>query len=112
MIETSTADRIAVVLHALGESTRLMILRELIPSEMCVNEVATAVHRPVVNVSHHLGVLRNANLVTCERRGRQRVYAINPDLFTPAADGSAVFGFDGVRVVLAAPDRPAKKRKK
>jgi DNA-binding transcriptional ArsR family regulator len=112
MIESPTADRIAVVLHALGESTRLMILRDLIPGELCVNEIATAVQRPVVNISHHLGVLRNANLVTCERRGRQRIYAINPELFTPAADGSAVFQFDGVRVVLAAPERGTKKRKK
>lgn len=107
MIDAPTADRIATVFHALGESTRLLIIRELISGAMCVNAIAKAVGRPVVNVSHHLGVMRNAGVVTCERSGRERVYAINPDLFT-LKGLQAVLVFEGVRVLMAAPNKGQK----
>jgi DNA-binding transcriptional ArsR family regulator len=103
MIDVTTADRIAVVMHALGESTRLLILRDLVAGGLPVGEIAATVKRPVVNVSHHLGILRNAGVLTCERRGRQRIYALNPDLVSQKPDGRTVLKFDGVTVVLTAP---------
>ena len=37
----------------------------------------------VVNVSHHLGVLRHAGVVLDEKQGRFVVYRLHPDVFHP-----------------------------
>ena len=110
MIDATTAGRIATVMSALGESTRLLILRDLVAGgAMPVGEIAASVERPVVNVSHHLGILRNAGVLLCERRGRHRMYSVNPDLFSKKGEGPAVITFDGVKVVLTAPSKSRKK---
>jgi DNA-binding transcriptional ArsR family regulator len=111
MIDPTTATRMATVLHALGESTRLRLIHVLTAGEHSVNALASAVDCPVVNVSHHLGVLRNAGVLTVEKRGRQRVYALSADLFHHGPDGAlGEFRFDGCRVVLAGP--PGGKKRK
>jgi DNA-binding transcriptional ArsR family regulator len=112
MIDPTIAARIAVVLHALGESTRLRLIRVLTAGEHSVNALAAAVDCPVVNVSHHLGVLRNAGVLTVEKRGRQRVYALSADLFHDGLDGVlGEFRFDGCRVMLNGVPGGGKKRK-
>jgi ArsR family transcriptional regulator len=40
----------------------------------------------VVNVSHHLGVLRHAGLVQDEKQGRFVVYRLHPEVFHPDRD--------------------------
>ena len=112
MIDPTIAARIATILHALGESTRLRLIRVLTAGEQSVNALAAAVGSPVVNVSHHLGVLRNAGVLTVEKRGRQRVYALSADLFHNGQDGVlGEFRFDGCRVVLNGVHLGGKKRK-
>lgn len=111
MIEPQTAARIADVLHALGEPTRLRLIRQLLDAERGVNELAAAVAAPVVTVSHHLGVLLAAGVVGVERRGRFRIYSLSSAMFRRrAANGPAAFEFAGCRVVLNG--EPAGKRKK
>lgn len=112
MIDPTTAARIATLLHALGESTRLRLIRVLTAGEQSVNALAAAVGSRVVNVSHHLGVLRNAGVLTVEKRGRQRVYALSADLFRDGPNGAlGEFRFDGCRVVLNGIHPSGKKRK-
>ena len=40
----------------------------------------------MVNVSHHLNVLRRAGLLTSQKSGRQVIYSINPEVLA-GADG-------------------------
>jgi len=54
-------------LAAIGEPTRLTIIR---------TELAKACKSEVVNVSHHLGVMRAAGLVKCDRDGRFMRYSL------------------------------------
>ncbi len=65
---------------AMGDKTRLTILRHLFKSEMCVTDLARALKMDAPRVSFHLTRLRFAKLVVDERRGQRVVYRINPDV--------------------------------
>lgn len=67
----------AIKLKALAQSTRLRITQELLSSERSVTQLCHLLGEPMVNVSHHLGVLRQAELVNWEVQGREIVYSLN-----------------------------------
>ncbi len=77
-MKPSATDRRAEAawIAAIGEPTRLAIIRILIGGEKTVTELARACEAEVVNVSHHLGVMRAARLVKCERDGRFMRYSL------------------------------------
>jgi DNA-binding transcriptional ArsR family regulator len=62
--------------EALGDPNRRQILRMLAANEQSVGRLAAEfeISRPAV--SRHLRLLREAGLVSEERRGRQRVYRL------------------------------------
>ena len=72
------ARRSEAALDAIGDPTRRAILRALSASPQTVGGLAESlpVSRPAV--SQHLKVLRNAGLVTVEKRGTRAVHAIDP----------------------------------
>jgi ArsR family transcriptional regulator len=61
---------------AVGEPTRIAVIRTLSTGEKTVTELAKACNAEVVNVSHHLGIMRAAGLVKCERDGRFMRYSL------------------------------------
>lgn len=66
---------------ALSDPTRLNLVLLLRDSEsLCVCDLTTYLNQPQPTVSRHLSHLKNAGLVTSERRGTWMWYAINPDL--------------------------------
>lgn len=73
-------DRCAELLGALAAPERLQIVRILRGGPKTVSELAELVGSAVVNVSHHLGVLRHAGLVQNERKGRCIVYSLSPEV--------------------------------
>lgn len=73
---------------ALGDPTRRRILELLSEGEMSAGDIAAHFDMAKPSVSHHLNILKNAGLVTDERRGQ------NIDYGSPARpdadfDGSA-----------------------
>ena len=66
-------------LKALGEESRLRILRLLLERPHSVGEIATAISLTSYNASKHLRILKEAGLVEMEKNAQQRVYAIAPD---------------------------------
>lgn len=66
----------AAFLAALAEPTRLALVRALAAGEQSVTALAAAVGAEMVNVSHHLGVLRAAGVVTATKDGRFVRYAL------------------------------------
>lgn len=66
-------------LDALGVGTRRAILARLAdgPLPVCLIARSFAISRPAV--SQHLRVLKRADLVIDQSRGRRRLYALNPD---------------------------------
>jgi DNA-binding transcriptional ArsR family regulator len=74
--------RIAEVLKAMAEPLRLQLLSLLLEGERCVGELVRETAGSQANVSKHLGVLRQAGLVSCRRDGHSIHYSIDdPALF-------------------------------
>lgn len=72
-------------LKALADPDRLRIVNVLFAGEKNVSDLATELDIEIVNVSHHLGVLRNAGLVRVERQGRFMIYSLAPDVRSSSA---------------------------
>lgn len=67
----------AKVIKALGHPARLMIVDELSSrGERCVCELTELVGTDMSTVSRHLSQLKNAGLVTDEKRGTQVYYRL------------------------------------
>lgn len=63
----------------LGDSTRAKILCALDQHEMCVCDLASLLQMTKSAISHQLGALRQANLVTNRRDGKNVFYALADD---------------------------------
>ncbi len=68
--------RIADVLKAMADPTRLKILHCIHNGERCVSDVLEVVGGSQANVSKHLSVLKRAGLVDCRRSGLNVYYRI------------------------------------
>jgi len=68
-------------LKALGDPTRLAIVALLVRREHCVCDLMTALALPQSTCSHHLGVLKRADLVRDRRGGDARwaYYSLVPE---------------------------------
>lgn len=84
MDDALESDRCARLLKAMADRERLKIVQCLREGPKNVGQIAGMLGAEVVNVSHHLGVLRQAGLVLDERQGRFIVYRLHPDVFQPA----------------------------
>lgn len=74
----SAASRLDSVFHALSDSTRRSILRDVASREKTVGEIAEPYRVSLAAVSKHLKVLERAHLITREKRGSFQFVRINP----------------------------------
>lgn len=77
----------ARVLGLLSHSTRLNIVLLLAHGSATVTEICEHLELSQSNVSHHLGILRNAGLLADEREGQWVVYRIHVSAWRRLADG-------------------------
>ncbi|MCL2423203.1 MAG: metalloregulator ArsR/SmtB family transcription factor [Micrococcales bacterium] len=90
-IDADAATAVATVLKALADPLRLRMLSFVAASpgqQACVCDLMTLTDLSQPTVSHHLKVLRDVGVLTCERRGTWVWYSV-------AADRH-----DAVRVIL------------
>ena len=67
-------------MKALSDEKRLLALAILKRrKEACGCELQAALDLTHATVSHHMGVLCDAGLVTCERRGKWAYYKVTPE---------------------------------
>jgi ArsR family transcriptional regulator len=64
---------------ALADDTRQRILTMLLEGEKCVGDIVAAFDMSQPTISHHLSILKQLNLVTSRKEGKQVFYAINQD---------------------------------
>ena len=80
-IDEAAAAALAQVFKALGDPVRLRLL-SLIGAhqggEVCVCDLTTAFELTQPTISHHLKVLREAGIITSERRGTWVYYRLVP----------------------------------
>src|SRR5580704_4879937 len=114
MMEFSHARKVAGMLAALAEPTRLQIAYHLASGPHHVSQLAELVGAPMVNMSHHLGVMRQAGLLDDEKQGRKVVYRFRPSIFTAGGDSGVLctLAIGPFRVILREDDAPPPKKKK
>ena len=66
----------AKIIKAMAHPSRLFIIEELSKHERCVSELTEMIGADASTVSKHLSVLKNAGLVTDEKRGNSIFYSL------------------------------------
>jgi ArsR family transcriptional regulator, arsenate/arsenite/antimonite-responsive transcriptional repressor len=68
------------LLSALADPVRLSFVRQLVATDcICACDFSECCDVSQPTISHHLKVLRDAGVVTSERRGTNVVYSLAPD---------------------------------
>jgi DNA-binding transcriptional ArsR family regulator len=75
-----------VVLHALTDPHRRVMVEALCEREATAGELCALVPIAQPGASRHLAVLREAGLVDVRQEGRQRVYSLRPDALSEITD--------------------------
>lgn len=69
------------VFKALADQNRRKILDRLKQKDMSVSELLEHFHITQASLSHHLDILKRANLVIAERKGQFMYYSLNTSVF-------------------------------
>ena len=75
------------IFKALGDSTRLRIIKMLSLREMCVCEVMVAIGLTQPNASHHLNILERVGIIKKIRRGKWTFYKLLKPKIAAFIDG-------------------------
>lgn len=73
------------VFKAISDPSRRKLLKLLQRGSKPAGELAEAFDMTKGSLSHHFNVLKAADLVRCERRGRRIVYSLNTSVFEDVA---------------------------
>lgn len=76
----------ADICKTLADTTRLMILHELRKGEVSVGHLASSLDLPQSNISRHLAVLRERDIVLSRRDGTTVYYSIASPQIAQACD--------------------------
>ena len=75
-------DHVAAAFTALGQTTRLELVRTLLfvgPSGLAAGDIASRLNVPPSSLSFHLKALEQAGLIAATRQGRSLIYAVQID---------------------------------
>jgi ArsR family transcriptional regulator len=90
VIDAASAERLAAVLKALAEPTRLRLISLIAArgaaGQACVCDLTEPVGLSQPTVSHHLKVLSDAGLIEREQRGKWAYYSLVPGALDAIAD--------------------------
>jgi len=73
-MDTLDYEKMSDFFKAMGNPTRLRIVKELTKGEKCVGEVENSVGVSQANVSQHLTILKAQGIVGCRKEGNTRCY--------------------------------------
>ncbi len=85
------------VFSALADPTRVKIAGILAGGQQSVGDIATACGVPIVNISHHLSIMRNSKVVKSEKKGRNNFYSLTD---VEVADGKMTIRKNGVCIMV------------
>jgi DNA-binding transcriptional ArsR family regulator len=85
MVELQTpGPKLDTVFHALGDSTRREMLRELADGERTVSQLAQPFAMSLAAASKHIKALEKAGLIAREVRGRTHICRLQPEALATA----------------------------
>jgi len=76
-MKTNEKDNLLQTLKIIGDNTRLDIILLLASGEKCVCGIFENLKLPQNLVSHHLGILRQKNLIINRKEGKWVYYSLN-----------------------------------
>ena len=76
----------AKILKAMAHASRLFLISELTKGECCVCNLTKLVGADISTVSKHLSILREAGLISSEKRGNQVFYQLRCACIDPFFD--------------------------
>jgi ArsR family transcriptional regulator len=79
--KVAAAIETASLLKAVADPDRLKIVESLRHGSKTVTDLAKILRAEIVNVSHHLGVLRRRKIVAFQKKGRFVHYTLNPVIY-------------------------------
>ena len=68
-------------MQAIAEPNRRKILELLKKQDLTVGQLAVNFDITLPSLSHHLSILKQADLVSSERRGQEMIYSLNLSVF-------------------------------
>lgn len=80
-ISNETIERIARYFSLLGEPTRIRIMRSLCDRRKCVAEIVCDSKTTQPNISRHLALMYQADILSRRKEGNQTFYEIADPLF-------------------------------
>jgi DNA-binding transcriptional ArsR family regulator len=111
-----SAEQLDSVFHALSDSTRRSILRDIATNEKTVGEIARPYDMSLAAVSKHLNVLENARLIRRQKQGSFQMVRLNADAMKPAQAWLAYYEkfwnrqLDALQELLTKEDEQRKKK--
>ncbi|MDZ5253545.1 autorepressor SdpR family transcription factor [Clostridium sp. LIBA-8841] len=75
------------VFKALSDETRREILKLLNKRDMSAGEIAENFHMSKPSISKHLDILREAKLITSEKKGQFVIYSLNTSIIQEVLSG-------------------------
>lgn len=74
-----------IVFRALADAQRRKILKLLQSGSMTAGEIAAAFDITKGSLSYHFNILKEAELVRCDRRAQEQVYSLNTSVLEDVA---------------------------
>jgi DNA-binding transcriptional ArsR family regulator len=71
---------VSKTLSALADPTRRKILQMLGKRDLSAGEIGAEFNISAPSISHHLNVLKNADLVVAQRQGQNIIYSMNASI--------------------------------
>ena len=75
-----------ITFQALADPSRRKILEILKKKDMSVSEILKHFEITMPSLSHHLNILKQADLVTFQRKGQELIYSLNLSVFEEVAN--------------------------
>jgi len=100
MVDSTRAKALTDLLASLAEPNRLRIIEILKSGSKNVTELSTMLESEIVNVSHHLSVLRGTGLVQDKKKGRFVIYSLHPNVFDISDPSRTVMDIGWCRIEI------------
>lgn len=104
------------IFHALSDSTRRSILRQVAKGEHTVTEIAEPYDLTLAAVSKHLKVLEAARLIDRRKDGSYQMISLNPEALKTAGEWLRYYQkfwtsrLDALKALLEEPEKDGKKK--
>lgn len=81
MKNSLSADECSARLKAIADAERLRLIEALRERPQSVSDLAALLDNDIGNISHHLKVLRQHEIVTTRREGKSIIYSLSAEVF-------------------------------